>query len=120
MKRVTAIVATIAFAAALAAPAQAGVGVVSTVTFKQSKANPAKFKGKVKAIYDECFAGRKVLIMREEGSEDQKVTKTFTKKSGKYSVKIPQQAGNELFARILSTTVFVYNCSADDSPTVNA
>ena len=88
------------------------------MTFKQSKTNPAKFKGKVKSAYAECVAGRKVLIMREEGSEDQKVTKTFANESGRYKVKIPQQAGNKLFARIETTVVFVYTCSADDSKTV--
>lgn len=120
MKRLTAIIAALAFGVVLAAPAEAGVGVISTVNFKQSKANEAKFKGKVKAAYAECFAGRKVLIMRKNGSEEQKVAKTFTDKSSKYSVKIPQQAGNKLFARIESTVVFVYNCSADDSKVLKA
>jgi hypothetical protein len=65
-------------------------------------------------------AGRKVLFMREEGSEDQKITKTFATENGKYSVKIPHQAGNTLFARILTTMASPYVCSADDSPTVTA
>jgi hypothetical protein len=104
----------------IAAPAQAGIGVISTVNLKLSKANPAKFKGKVKSAYDECVVGRKVLIMRKEGPEEQKVTKTFATESGKYSVKIPQQAGNKLFARIESTIVFVYNCSAYDSKVLKA
>ena len=58
--------------------------------------------------------------MREEGSEDQKITKTFATESGKYSVKIPQQAGNKLFARIETTVASLYICSADDSKTVTA
>jgi hypothetical protein len=105
---------------AIASPAHAGTPTHSKVTFNQSNVNPAKFKGKVKSSEDECVVGRKVLILRVEGSDAQKVAKTFATESGRYSVKIPMQSGNELFARIKQVFASPHNCLGDDSDTITA
>ncbi len=82
----------------LSGPALAGGPVKSKVTIKA--ANNSKFKGKVTSAAADCVVGRKVQIYRDEGASNTKVAKTFASESGKYSVKIPMQAGNKLFAKV--------------------
>ena len=103
------------------APAQAGGGADTEVTFKQSKNRPAVFKGKVLSEVDACVVGRKVQIMRKTNGNEQKVTKTFASESGKYSVDIPMQSGEKLFARVKSgLTPGGANCAGDDSKVIKA
>jgi hypothetical protein len=116
MTLATACIATLA----MAAPASAGGPMPSQVTIKQSNVNPAKFKGKVESFADECVVGRKVLIMRVDGSDAQKVARTFATESGRYSIKIPMQSGNELFARVKQVFSSPYYCLADDSESITA
>jgi hypothetical protein len=103
------------------APAQAGGGADSDVTFRQSDNRPAIFKGKVLSEVDGCVVGRKVQIFRKQHGNEQKITKTFASESGKYSEKIPMQSGLKLFARVKSgETPGGVNCAGDDSPVIRA
>ena len=121
LARNTMAVAAVA-AVAIAAQAEAGMGVPSEVTFKQSKIRPEKFKGRVISPEDNCEINRKVKIFRVEPGPNQKVTKTFTSgATGKYRVIIPMQAGNKLFAVIEGYDApNGVHCANDRSPKVLA
>lgn len=122
MRRAKTFALVLAGAVAIAAPAQAGSGGVTTeVTMKKSKNNQARFKGQVKSTQDSCVVGRKVQIFRAQPGADQKVDKTFASESGKWFVVIPMQNGNKLYAKVKGFQPPVGSrCAPDTSPKVNA
>ncbi len=100
------------------APAAAKAPVSSEVTMS---IHGAKFKGKVTSSAADCVVGRKVLIKRKDGPNTTTVGKTFASESGKYSVTIPMQGGNTLYAKINRyKTPMGTVCKGDRSPSAVA
>ncbi len=118
MKKVATFAAVAVAGAGMAASqATAGSVVASKVTLEERSG--AKFSGKVTSPASDCVVGRKVLIYRDEGSSNTKVTKTFASESGKYQVTIPMQSGNTLFAKVKPwTSPLGTECGKDRSKKV--
>ena len=110
-----------AFVTGIGAHAQAGSSLPSEVTFKQSKNNGAKFKGRVNSASSDCVVGRKVKVFRVAPGPNQKIVKTFASESGRYQVEIPMQTGNRLYAVVEDLKTPLGNrCQNDRSPRVKA
>lgn len=89
----------------------------SRVTIKVVEAN---FQGKVISNAPRCVVARKVLIKRPVAGPDQIVTKTFATESGRYRAFIPQQGGQQLYAKInrYKPPGRQFFCAPDRSPIV--
>ena len=118
LRRAAMIVAcVVATMAAGALPATAAVDSQVSLKVKKSK---GRFHGRVTSTADDCVVGRKVVLYRHEGAHHkQKLEKTFASESGKYSVKIPMQHDNKIYAQVKRYETPMHTiCGGDKSPYV--
>ena len=82
------------------------------------------YHGKVKSDYEECEAGRKVILYRKKPGQDQKIGKDFANHNGKWNVSISGDPPNgaKYYAKVrnfeASSTGTGISCANDKSPTV--